>query len=234
MNRKILAVCFSIILISSCSDEEETGKHLTAYDERVIEYFGEVALGFEFGGASEITRKWVTDMKIFVGGNKTTELSNELQDIVAEINALATDGFSVSIVADSLQMNYYIFLGPGSEYAEKYPSQASLVDNNWGLFNVFWDASDQIYKGNMYVDVDRANPAEEKHLLREELTQSLGLAKDSDRYADSIFQADWTTSTTYADIDKDLIRLLYHPEMEVGLNKAQVELRLTEIILSEN
>lgn len=234
MKRKILGVCFSIILISSCSDEEEIGKHLTAYDERVIEYFGEVALGFEFGGGPEITRKWVTDMKIFVGGNKTTELSNELQDIIAEINALATDGFSVSTVADSLQMNYYIFFGPGSEYAEKYPSQAGLVDNNWGLFSVFWDASNQIYKGNMYVDVDRANPAEEKHLLREELTQSLGLAKDSERYPDSIFQSDWTTSTAYADIDEDLIRLLYHPDMQIGLNKAQVEERLTEIILSEH
>lgn len=233
MNRKILGLCFGIILISSCSDDEEIGSDLTVYDESVIEYFGEVALGFEFGGASEVTRKWVTDMKIFVGGSKSTELLNELQDIITEINGLATDGFSISIVTDSLLMNYYIFLGSGSEYAEKYPSQAGLVANNWGLFNVFWDASNQIYKGNMYVDVERANPAEEKHLLREELTQSLGLAKDSDRYTDSIFQADWTTSTAYADIDKDLIRLLYHPEMQIGLNKAQVEERLTEIILSE-
>jgi hypothetical protein len=105
-----------------------------------------------------------------------------------------------------------------------------LVEANWGLFTV---ASDQLYKGNLYVDVVRANDQEEKHLLREELTQSLGLARDSDQYLNSVFQSAWTTTMEYADIDKDLIRLLYHPEMSTGLNKIQVEELLTEIILNE-
>jgi hypothetical protein len=221
------------MLIASCSEDDETGTVLTDYDRSVIEYFAEVALGFEFGGAPEVTRKWVTNMKIFVGGHKTPELMNELEDIVTEINSLATDGFSINIVTDSLQMNFYVFLGSGSAYASKYPSQSTLVAANWGLFTVYWDASDQIYQGNMYVDVDRANDLEEKHLLREELTQSLGLARDSQGYDDSIFQSAWTTTTEYAGIDRDLIRLLYHPEISTGLNKAQVEDLLTEIILNE-
>ena len=67
---KILRFCFIVILISACSEDEPERKGLTAYDESVIEYFNEIALGFEFGGASEVTRKWKNDMKIFVGGNK--------------------------------------------------------------------------------------------------------------------------------------------------------------------
>jgi hypothetical protein len=234
MNRRFLPLFFVIVLLSACSDDE-VGKRLTAYDEEVIQYFQEIALGFEYGGAPEVTRKWVTDMKIFVGGNKTPELMNELQAIINEINNLATDGFNISIVTDTLQSNYYVFLGPGTTYAERFPSLATLVTDNWGLFSVYWDVAEQIYSGHMYVDIERANPAEEKHLLREELTQSLGLSKDSnsDLYLNSIFQAKWTTTTAYDDIDKDLIRLLYHPDMQIGLNREQVEELLREVLLSE-
>ena len=106
------------------------------------------------------------------------------------------------------------FLDPGGDYAKKFPALSTLVLSNWGLFNVSFDGSNEIYNGYMYVDTDRSNSLEEKHLLREELTQSLGLAKDSNRYPDSIFQASWTTTTEYSDIDKDLVRLLYHPSMQ--------------------
>ena len=233
MFRKILRFCIIVVLISACSEDEPEKKGLTAYDESVIEYFNEIALGFEFGSASEVTRKWKNDMKIFVGGTKTQELMDELQLVIQEINALATDGFSASVVTDSLESNFYIFLGSGGDYAKKFPSVSNLVLSNWGLFNVSFDASNEIYGGIMYVDIDRASNFEEKHLLREELTQSLGLAKDSNRYPDSIFQANWTSTTEYSNIDKDLIRLLYHPSMQIGLDQMQSAELLREIILSE-
>src|SRR5688572_31684287 len=110
MGRRILCFCLFVALFWSCSDDEpEIG--LNQYDQRVIEYFGEVALGFEFGGATEVTRKWVGDMKIFVGGEQKPALLSELQGIINEINTLATDGFSISMVTDSLDMNYYIYFG---------------------------------------------------------------------------------------------------------------------------
>jgi hypothetical protein len=172
-------------------------------------------------------------MKIFVAGTKTQALMDELELVIQEINALATDGFSASVVADSLESNFYIFLGSGGDYAKKFPSLSNLVLSNWGLFNVSFDGSNEIYSGYMYVDTDRSNSFEEKHLLREELTQSLGLAKDSNRYPDSIFQASWTATTEYSDIDKDLVRLLYHPSMQTGLDRLKCGEVLREIILSE-
>jgi hypothetical protein len=232
MSRKILGFSFIIILMFACSEGEEPAG-LTAYDESVIVYFNEIALGFEFGGASEVTRKWKTDMKILVGGRESEELTKELEDIVGEINALATDGFSASIVTDTADANFIIFLGAGQDYAKLYPSLTNLVQSNWGLFSVSFDVDNHIYGGNMYVDIDRANSLEERHLLREELTQSLGLAKDSKRYWDSIFQENWSNTTEYSDIDKDLIRLLYHPSMKTGLDRLQCTESLGKIILSE-
>jgi hypothetical protein len=232
MVKKYLGFCIGLILLfSSCSDDDERGG-LTAYDESVIDYFSEIALGFEFGGYEEVTRKWTSQMKIFVGGTKKPDLMNELQEIVTEINALATDGFKITIVTDTLQSNFYIFLGTGSRYSTIFPSQAGLVANNWGLFSVFW-TDNHLYQGFMYVDLIRANAVEQKHLLREELTQSLGLAKDSPLYPQSIFQSRFTETNEYAAIDKDLIRLLYHPNMQVGLTKAKVEEVLRNILLSE-
>ena len=237
---KLFALLFIVTLtFSSCSSDDSTEPDgienpdengLTDYQKDVVTYFKEVALGFEFGNASRITRKWNTDMKVFVGGTPSTALRDELDRIIAEINALTTDGFMIEIVQDQNESNYFIFFGSGNDYASIYPDQSSFVVNNWGLFSVFWNGNNELNGGHMYVDIVRANEAAQKHLLREELTQSLGLARDSSRYQDSIFQAAWTTTNEYATIDTDLIRLLYHPEMEIGLDDTAVETLLIAIL----
>jgi len=167
------------------------------------------------------------------GGEPTDELITELEKIKTETNVLATDGFNISIVNNTSQSNYFIFFGTGAEYAQIYPSQVNLVDSNWGLFSVFWNSQNQFTSGHMYVDIFRANITAQKHLLGEELTQSLGLAKDSRKYSASIFQSSWTTTTQFTLIDENLIRLLYHPNMDIGLNESQVDKILEEILLSE-
>lgn len=207
---------------------------LSDYSLSVIDYFQDIALGFEFGSATPITRRWNNEMRIFVGGSPSLELKEELVKIVGELNQLATSGFSIELVEDTLQSNYYIFFGSGTVYGQIFPNQSGLVDSNWGLFSIYWNGSNELYTGFMYVDIFRASMQEQKHLLREELTQSLGLAKDSPQYPNSIFQSSFSTKTTeYAAIDRDLIRLLYHQEMELGLNASQVEAVLKGIFIQE-
>lgn len=233
MNNKFLLLLF-ILIISSCSkDKEDILPKLSEHKINVIDYFKDIVLGFEFGNASNITRKWNSELKIFIGGEPNAELRDELEKIKMEINELATDGFQVNIVNDSSQSNYHLFFGTGIEYVEIFPSNSDLVESNFGLFSVFWNDQNQFTSGHMYVDIIRANSTEQKHLLREELTQSLGLAKDSPTYLESIFQSKWTRTTEYALIDRDLIRLLYHPDMSVGLNENQVDEVLREILSGE-
>jgi hypothetical protein len=239
MNTKFLLLfsSFIVILISSCSKDDDDDILpefiLSEYEIDVIDYFKDIALGFEFGNTSNITRKWNSEMKVFIGGEPSFELLAEFEKIRTEINELKTDGFNVTVVDDSLQSNYYIFFGSGTKYAEMFPDEANLVNSNWGLFYLLWNSQNQFYSGHMYVDIIRANSIEQKHLLREEFTQSLGFARDSQLYMESIFQSDWTTTIEYAPIDQDLIRLLYHPEMSVGLNELEVDNALREILSSE-
>jgi hypothetical protein len=65
------------------------------------------------------------------------------------------------------------------------------------------------------------------------IADSYLFAKDSPLYIDSVFQTSWTFTNEYAPIDKDLIRLLYHPEMRIGLNDLQVDKVLRGILINE-
>ena len=229
---KSSSAVFILLLVLSCSQRDDHDG-LNSYDKSVIRYFKEVALGFEFGGSTDVTRKWRFNMKLFVGGEPAPDLINELNDIVSEINALSTDGFQIEIVDDPSLSNFYAYFGTASDYVNIYPDQAAAAEENWGLFKVNFNADDELINGHMFVDINRADAIEQKHLLREELTQSLGLARDSPRYSDSIFQSSWTTTTTYSKIDRDVIRLLYHPDVSVGLDNDQVEIVLRNILSSE-
>ena len=231
---RFLRIIALVIFISSCNSEEDIiAPKLDEYDLEVISYFKEIALGFEFGSSSKITRKWCSDLKVFIGGETNSILLEELDNIISEISSLSTDNFNMEIVSDSSLSNYYIFFGKGDDYAKIFPSASSYVNNNWGLFFIWYNSSNCLNRGQMYVDTDRADFIQAKHLLREEFTQSLGLARDSDKYINSIFQSSWTTTTSFSQIDKDLIRLLYHPEMQTGLNESEVDVLLRNVILNE-
>jgi len=240
MNKKlpVLLVALLFILNSCTKDDpiespENEISELTDYDFEVIDYFKEISLGFEFGEASKITRRWERDMKIYIGGEPNPELLIEFEKVKTEINTLVSNDFQIEEVNDSLDANYYMFFGSKNQFDEIYPEHRDLTEDNWGLFFLSWGGSQNLLKGRMYVDTERANLVEQKHLLREELTQSLGLARDSDIYPESIFQSSWTTTNEYSELDKDLIRLLYHPSMSSGLGDFQVEEVLIDILLTE-
>lgn len=231
----VLFLTATLFLLTSCSDSSsgpgETG--LSEDQQNVIEYFKEVSLGFEFGNAPEITRKWNQDILIYVDGEQNQMLRDELNKVVAELNNLMIqENIKISITADSTdQVNYYVFFGPGDEYAELEPSARGYVESNFGLFFVNMNAANQIIRGTMYVDTNRPAPKNQLHLLREELTQSLGMPKDSNKYSDSIFNSSYAVDVTeYSEYDEAVIKLLYHPSMKAGFNASQADSVLFQII----
>lgn len=171
-------------------------------------------------------------MKLFVGRNPGSVLEIELNNIITQVNNLVSSGnFSVSITPDSTISNAYLFFGSGEAFAKRVPAAANYIDSNHGLFFVNFNSNDVIISMSAYVDIFRADSENwRNHLLREEFTQSLGLAKDSPRYQNSIFQSSYTLTTEFAEIDRQIIQLLYHPEMETGLTQSQADSRLRQII----
>ena len=144
-------------------------------------------------------------MNIFVEGEKKEYLINELEKVVAELNAII-DPIKINIVSDKDKSNYIVFFGSHVEFKDNYNLLSpKRLKNNWGYFETTCSS------GKMFVDLYRIKDEEShKHLIREELTQSLGLLNDSWKYPESIFYQGWTTTTEFAPIDIYLIDLLYN------------------------
>jgi hypothetical protein len=70
MKNKLLLFLFILIALSSCSKDDENiilpESEFSEYEINVIDYFKDVALGFEFGNASRITRKWNSEVNIYI------------------------------------------------------------------------------------------------------------------------------------------------------------------------
>ncbi len=172
--------------------------------QEVLDYYDEIVMSNEFEGRRDSEFKWTTDMKIYVEGEPTTELLSELNRIVGELNDIINP-IDLVVVNNRNEANMFVYFGSPDEFANAHPTiNRSRLNENWGYFSV------KPNQGMMYVDVYRANDVEQKHLLREELTQSLGLMNDSYKYPESIFYQDWTTTTEFAPIDKELIDMLYN------------------------
>jgi hypothetical protein len=177
------------------------------YDQETNEYFDEIVMYSEFSDSRRKSPfRWTTDMNIYIDGEKPEYLISELNKIITELNDII-DPIQIKLINRKANANYIIYFGTHSEFANLYSlMDKSKLERNWGLFEVYPN------RGVMYVDLERTsfNYEAQKHLLREELTQSLGLLNDSWKYPESIFYQGWTTTTQFSEMDMRLIDLIYN------------------------
>ncbi|MFT6941609.1 MAG: hypothetical protein ACJASN_003110 [Cyclobacteriaceae bacterium] len=235
----LLTVVFvGLLLLTKCdsSSDPELTSSLSELKQDVVQYFTEVALGSENGNSSEIVRKWGTAMRIFVGGEDADpELLAVLEETITIINGLSTDGFEIDIVTDSIAANTYLYFGIRERYLDQFPNHEASLCGNLALFYIWWQ-SDRIFQAQIFINVETKTFTQQRSLILEEVTQSLGLGKDSLLYKESIFyetSVDGRFAQDFADIDLELIRLLYNPRMRVGLDRNEVVALLSIILLEE-
>jgi hypothetical protein len=184
----------------------KTNKSLSDHSEESKAYFKEIALGNEFNdNVSSEPYRWTKDMKIYCYGNCSGVMISELRKVVGELNDIINP-IDINIVTTRSEANFVIYFGSYQNFGQENPSlNMGHLKDNWGYFQLFPN------RGIMYVDVLRCHEEDaQKHLLREELTQSLGLCNDSWKYENSIFYQGWTTTTEFAPIDRELIDMLYN------------------------
>lgn len=182
-----------------------------------IDYFTEVALGSEWGNNAQLIRKWNTNLRIRVTGTRTAEDDETIRQVMRELNELI-DGSGVQLVRDDRNPNVEIIYAPESQFRQL---ESNYVPGNLGFFWVRWNSSVLNYARILITNTNRVTQRERSHLLREELTQVLGLMRDSNRYPNSIFYQGWTDVNEYAEIDRTLIRMLYHPQLQPGMTRSQ-------------
>jgi len=184
-------------------------ERLGGYPAASVDYYAEIGFGAEYGSASRVVRRWADGPRVRINGAPTADDRITLEGVVAEIDRLTTT-VDMSIV-DTLP-SVEVHFAPQASFSDILPS---YVPGNVGFFTVWWDASQALVQAVVLVATGIDQTAR-NHIIREEVTQILGLMRDSYRYPESIFQQEWTLVDRYAPIDEDLIEMLYRPELPIG------------------
>lgn len=184
------------------------------------QYFLEIALSSEYGDKSHVVRKWTTHIYLASYTTLPPYLQRELDLIVDEINSLSSS-IKIVRVREIIEANVVLFVTDAVTYGNYEPNAIPYLDANLGFFWVHWQNNYTIYKSSVYVN-KTVDSTCQKHLLREEITQMLGLLNDSYRYPESIFYQGWTCTTTYTAIDKQLIEYILSPRIHPGMTREQV------------
>jgi len=183
----------------------------TGYDQAALDYFREIAGAAEFGEDGGVLHRWGEDLRIAVYGSPTPEDRAALNAVIEDLNELLS---AVEVVVVEAEPNVEMHFVPVDEFDELEPN---YVPGNFGYVYVWWDGSGSIYSARILISTIGVTQEERAHLIREELTQGLGLLNDSWLYPDSIFHQGWTDTREYSAIDQQVIEMLYRPELAAGM-----------------
>jgi len=181
-----------------------------------VEYLSEIGFDVEYGSAAPVLHKWAQDVRIEVHGSPTEVDLQTLDQVVLELNTKVGE-INLGLVNEA--GNLEVYFSPESHFSDIDPA---YTPKNLGFFRVWFDGEGVIQQGRVLIAADGTTQAERAHMIREELTQSLWLFKDSWEHSDSIFYEGWTTTDKYGPLDEATIRLLYQPQLVPGMNRSQV------------
>jgi len=180
-----------------------------SYDAK--HYFLNIAFGPEYyvsgNECLEINHylhKWTSDIKVRIQGYPTPDDIESVNSVVIDLNGL-TQTIDISTVEKGGNIEIYFI--PEIQFVDILPS---YIPTNWGFFWVLWDSKGDIYRSTILIDSSRISQRARNHLIIEELTQSLGLMKDSNEYINSIFYQGYTYTTSLTPMDRDLVEILYN------------------------
>lgn len=194
------------------------------YDEETLKHFDDVC--YHSGDViSEQTRKtrlsrWHTDVVFYIEGNPETYMINEVDKVINELNSIIK---TINIRRTSIksESNVPIFFGSQDDFIQrnniKNKSQINFIKNSSGYAITGFKPGDYIGKFNnltsalVLVDITIIKSKKlTKHIIREEITQSLGFSCDTWNQPNSIFYEGSSKVTEYSKMDIDIINILYN------------------------
>jgi len=101
-------------------------------------------------------------------------------------------------------------------------------DSNWGFMNCFSDDTSIRY-GVIAIASDVTGQKDRNHLIQEEFVNMLGLTADLDFAQESIIYQPYTVTQALAQVDYEMLSLLYGSYMTYGMNQMEARTALKEI-----
>lgn len=220
----LLVLFFSFVSVLSCAPEvpqifqERVGLY-APYSDQAVRYFTHLGFGSEFGrNQNLVVKKWTSPLRIQLFGSYTEEDRQEVLRITGELAELT--GLSFSLVRQN--PNVRVYFTTQDQFSTLVPEYNPLNPQD-GLFSVISNETHSYMVEATVLIRSSLTGQHRKHILREELTQSLGLMKDSYEYKDSIFQQNHEYQPVqYSRLDRQVLKILYDKRIRPGMNEKQV------------
>jgi len=94
---------------------------------------------------------------------------------------------------------------------------------------VWWSSGQESVQAVGLVSTDVSEELR-THLIREEVTQMLGLGQDSFLYPRSIFYQSFSLTDAFDPLDEAVIEMLYRPEVRIGMDERAVARVLRRLV----
>ena len=185
----------------------------------VILYFNEVCLDAEYhiSGNAFVLQKWVDPIGYTIIGTPTDEDLTRLTDFTAWLNTI--DGFPGIAPADDPDFaNLRIHFCTHQELLDLIDTPPTDLD---GAMN-FWYDENEIFDATICIRTDLGQYLRNSVIL-EEIYNVLGPAQDTSLRTDSIIYSKYSEPQELTDIDELILKLLYHPDLQCGMNADECE-----------
>jgi hypothetical protein len=175
-----------------------------------LAYFEEIGFAPEYGDQVRMIHKWTDDVRLAVHGSPTDADLETIDRVIADLDGLL-DPIEVRLVTAG--QNADVYFAKRSEFSSLDPQ---YVSPNLGYFDVRWNGHGVIYTATVLISTEVTQSVRD-HLIREEITQSLGLMSDSWSHPRSMFYQGWSETHSFSALDETLVRLLYRQELVPGM-----------------
>ncbi|UJH66666.1 cadherin domain-containing protein [Allomuricauda sp. SCSIO 65647] len=182
-----------------------------------------------FGGT--LSEKWSENIKLFLDGDFPQGFDQTVQQYLNEFNTFFDDGFQIELVATIEESNVHLIFGPASLVSPVWPDMYSLISgNNFGGYALYdTNGEYHIFSGRIWMG------SESEALFKHELGHIIGLGHTSQRFCGIIPERSVMCSGAAAQFnpfDREIIKTLYRPEIEVGKNITELRPIITDLILN--
>ena len=188
--------------------------------EDVIQYFNEVCLSAEFVNSGDPSRlqKWVSPIQFLCLGSPTAADRTVLEGFVAWLNTV--EGFpGMQETDDPVFADMTLHFCAPEDYLTLMGDQFIGTD---GGVTFFYNGADQIYDATIAYRTDIDQEIRNSVIL-EEIYNGLGPMNDTSLRTDSIIFSGYSTPQSLTPMDELILRLLYHPQMQCGMDAAACE-----------
>lgn len=193
--------------------------------EDVILYFNEVCLDAEFSNAGDpsLLQKWTAPISYSVHGIPTEDDWETLYRFARWLNTV--EGFpGIEEAEDSASSNLRIHFCDQQELIDLMGDQFFGMDGAV----TFWYMDNEIYDAIICIRTDLDQNLRNSVIL-EEIYNGLGPVQDTALRPDSIIYSEFSQPQELTDMDRLILKLLYHPMMQCGMDRSACEQVIRQI-----